>query len=399
MALVNMYDLLQHAYRHGYAVGAFNLVSLDFLKAVLDGAERCRSPVILCLDESHFECFDFELAMAATETASRRAGVPVAIHFDRGASFESAVRAINLGCNGVTVDASRSTFEENVATTRAIVDMAHSCGVAVEGEISRAAGVETDVEPASADVAKDYVERTGVDALAISSATVDERPRGRPPLDFERLQRVNEAVGVPLSIRDGTGLSDDQFRRLIASGVARINYDMALDAATAERIRANVEGTDENRGYRGLVRGVQEAIRLEVERCMHLWGSVGRAAEALSGCEAWLPVEHVIIYNVEGISDKQVEELMMRGREVLGAIPGVRRVFTGSAVQDKAEYHFCWLVQFVHPKVIDSYRNHPDHVAFADEYFRPVAAHRISIDFAEVNASGGLIDEGHQSYR
>jgi fructose-bisphosphate aldolase class II len=142
MALVNMRDMLAHAYRNGYAVAAFDLVSLDFLEAIVKTAEACRAPVVLSLAESHFEYFDFGLAMAATEAAAKRTWVPVAIHLDHGASLESAVKAIRLGCNGVMVDASTRPFDENVEATRAVVDMAHACGVPVEGELGYVAGVE-----------------------------------------------------------------------------------------------------------------------------------------------------------------------------------------------------------------------------------------------------------------
>ena len=98
------------------------------------GAEACQAPVILSLAESHFEYYDFELAMAATVAAARRARVPVAIHLDHGASVDSAVNAIRLGCTGVRVDASTLPFTENLRITRQVADMAHSCGVPVEGE-------------------------------------------------------------------------------------------------------------------------------------------------------------------------------------------------------------------------------------------------------------------------
>lgn len=97
MPLVDMKDMLVHAHRRRYAVNGFDLVSLDFLEAILAAAEATRAPVILSLAESHFEHYDFELAMAATVAAARRATVPVAIHLDHGASLESAVRAISLG--------------------------------------------------------------------------------------------------------------------------------------------------------------------------------------------------------------------------------------------------------------------------------------------------------------
>jgi fructose-bisphosphate aldolase class II len=129
-----MKDMLQHAYRHGYAVGAFDLVSLNFLEGIMTAAEQARAPVILSLAESHFEYFDFVLVMPAVEAAARRASVPVAIHLDHGACIESAVHAINLGCNGVMMDASHQPLPENIITSREIVAMARGCGVPVEGE-------------------------------------------------------------------------------------------------------------------------------------------------------------------------------------------------------------------------------------------------------------------------
>lgn len=401
MPLVNMRDMLGHAYRKAYAIGGFDLVSLDFLEAIVDAAEATRSPVILSLAESHFEYYDFALAMSAAETAARRATVPVAIHLDHGATLGSAVRAINHGCNGVMVDASQEVFEENIARTRAVVNMAHACGVPVEGELGYVAGVEgEDAEKhpgqlvyTSVAEAKAYVERTAVDFLAVSIGTVHGRMRGHPELDIDRLRLINETLGIPLVIHGGTGLSDEQFRALIANGVAKINYYTALADAAGERIRANSVARG-GAGYTGLLDGVRAAIQAEVERCMRQWGSAGRAVEVLAESSPWQPVEHVIVFNVDGISDERVETIMARGRQMLGAIPGVRRVFTGSATQVTARYRFCWLVQFAHRKVIESYREHPDHLEFANELFRPIAGDRISVDFSEAGMPAAVSGAG-----
>lgn len=392
MPLVNMRDMLGHAYQHGYAVGGFDLVSLDFLEAIMAAAEAKRAPVILSLAESHFEYYDFELAMEAAELAARRATVPVAIHLDHGASHESAVRAINAGCNGVMVDASQSTFADNVALTRKVVAMAHSCGVPVEGELGYVAGVEGedaekhpgDVIYTSVDEASTYVEQTQVDFLAISIGTVHGRMQGQPDLDIERLTHINAALNIPLVIHGGTGLSDAQFQALIANGVAKINYYTALaDAAGACML--NNTAADDSRGYTAIVQGVRDAIRTEVERCLVNWGSAGQADAVLAHASAWQPVHHVIIFNVENTSDADAQKMMQKGEAILGKIPGVRRINTGTAVTDNAKYQYTWLVEFVHENVIDSYRDHPDHVAFANELFRPVAGDRISIDYRQNN--------------
>ena len=395
MPLVDMKELLQHAYRHGYAVGAFDLVSLDFLQGIMVAAEAARAPVILSLAESHFEYFDIELMMPAVEAAAKRASVPVAIHLDHGASLDSAVRAINLGCNGVMVDASHKPLQDNFAISREVVKMALGCGVSVEGELGYVPGVEgEDAERHPGEVAyttpaeaKSYVKKTGVDFLAVSIGTVHGRMQGEPKLDFQRLKEINEALGIPLVIHGGTGLSDDQFRQLIAHGVAKINYYTALSDAAAEQIKENARA-DTSSGYTGLVKNISTAVATEVERCMHLWGSTGRGDEVLAQCRSWTPVEHLIIYNVEGLDQAGAETMMAEGRRVLSAIPGVREVFTGEAVKQDASYRYTWLVRFCHPAMIDSYRDHPAHVAFADNLFRPVAGKRISIDYQALEGYG-----------
>ncbi len=395
MPLVDMKDMLMHAYRNGYAVGGFDVVSLEFLDAIVAAAEHTRSPVILSLAESHFEHYDFELLMAAAERAARRAAVPIAIHLDHGTSYDMAVRAIRLGCNGVMVDASHEDFPDNVARTRAVVEMAHACGVAVEGELGYIAGVEGDdaVKHPGASVytsakeAEVYVARTGVDFLAVSIGTVHGRMRGKPKLDFDRLKKINEALRIPLVIHGGSGLTDDQFRRLVANGVAKINYYTALADAAGRVIRASAQA-DGKCGYTGLVCGVRDAIRVEAERCMVLWGSAGRAAEVAAQCAAWNAVHHVIIYNVVGLDDDEVAAMMARGRETLSRIPGVRNVATGWAAGEMARYRFAWLIEFAHPRVIDSYQEHPAHREFADGYFRPAANDRVSVDFISVTDHG-----------
>lgn len=388
MPLVNMRDMLAHAYENKYAVGAFDLVSLDFLQAIVRGAEQRRAPVILSLAESHFEYFDFELAMVATVAAARRARIPVAIHLDHGHTLDSAVRGIRFGCNGVMVDASTRPFAENVAQTRTVVDMAHACGVPVEGELGYVAGVEgEDAEKHPGQIvytapqeARSYVEQTGVDFLAVSIGTVHGRMRGMPRLDFERLEQINATLKIPLVIHGGTGLSDDQYRCLIENGTAKINYYTALADAAGASIRINAQH-DARAGYTGLVRGVRDAIQSEVERMIDLFGSNNQAEACLQVSRPWQEVAHVIGFNVQGCTPEQTADLLRHGRTELAEIPGVRRVATGEAEADDARYRQLWLVEFAHPQVITSYRDHPRHRAFADRYFRPVAADRLSIDY------------------
>ena len=171
--------------------------------------------------------------------------------------------------------------------------------------------------------------------------------------------------------------------RLIERGVAKINYYTALADAAAVRMRANA-ATDPRAGYTGLMKGVQAGIAAEVERCMQRWGSTNQAAAVLRSARPWREVEHLIIYNFTDKAEARVPEAMANGRRDLSAIPGVRRVFTGTAVTPDAKYQHCWLVRFASSDVIPSYRDHPAHKRFADAEFRPFADGRISIDYVAV---------------
>jgi fructose-bisphosphate aldolase class II len=384
-----MEDMLRHAYENRYAIGAFDVVSLDFISGVIAAAEQQEAPIIISLAESHFEYFDFELLMTAVVRAAERTAMPVAIHLDHGESLQSAVQAVRLGCNGIMVDASDQPLDGNIEHTRAVADMAHACGIPVEGELGYVPGVEGedaerhpgDVQYTSVDEAQRYVDRTGVDFLAVSIGTVHGRMKGEPKLDIDRLAGINQALRLPLVIHGGTGLRDDQYRSLIENGVTKINYYTALADAAGRCIERNVESA--SGGYTGYQRNVAGAVQQEAERCIALWGGTGRAGNVLATARPWIPVEHVIFFNTEKLDADETGAMMAEGRRVLAEIPGVQRVFTGHSVTTDSDYRHCWVVRFASRPVIDSYREHPAHQRFADTHFRPYAGNRISIDFEE----------------
>jgi len=391
MPWVDLNDMLNHAYRNHYAVGSFTADSVEHIGATLAAAETCRSPVILSLSERPEAGSDFGLIAAAAERAAQGAAVPVALQFERSMTIESAIHAINQGCNGIQATAASGAFPADVAYARTLVDMAHGCGVAVEGELAHPiskseapgspslGGVYTAVEEAKA-----FVQRTQVDCLMVSIGTGNGRSRGRLRLDLERLKRIHDAVQVPLAIRTDNGFADEQCHKLLQHGVARVHFTALLEDCASGSLR-----TEGRAGFGCAMRSARNAMQAEVEQCLHRLGSAGRAAEVLVQCRAWRPIQHVIVYNVEGATDAQVEVMMARGREALSRIPGVRRVFTGWAVPERPRFRFCWLVEMVHEKVIESYREHPEHVAFANQMFRPIAGDRVSVDF--VDASPGSL--------
>lgn len=390
MPLVNMRDMLYHAYENNYAVGAFDLVSLDFLEAVVDAAENCRSAVILSIAEPHFDYYDFELMLPAVEAAAKRASVPVAIQLDHGGSFETVIKAINLGCNGVMLDASNQSFSENIERTRAVAEMAHQCGVSVVGELGYIAGKEgegaeqhpgetTFTQPSEA---KAYVEKTGVDFLAVSIGTVQGRMDGRAKLDYARLKQLHQTVNIPLVIHGGSGLNDDQFHKLTSNGVAKIDYYTALSDVAAKAMRKRSKENPKG-SFADLKKDVKQAIGDEVQRCLHQWGSAGRAAEVLERCEPWLSVEHLIVFNRNEHSTQSVESLMSEGKRILSQIPGVREVFTGGAMKQNSKYNLCWSVRFTHKQALDSFRKNAAFDIFLKKSFNPNVSDLVRIDYQE----------------
>jgi fructose-bisphosphate aldolase class II len=303
---------------------------------------------------------------------------------DHCTSLESIQSAIRLGCNGVMFDGAHAELPDNIEKTREAAELAHSCGVPIEGELGYVPGIKTENEDeqsvqTSATEAKVYVERSGVDFLAISIGTVHGQTNGKLRLDYNRLARINESVNIPLVIHGGTGLSDQQYQKLIDNGVAKINFFTAMADLVVKQVRNNLshdEGT-----YRDMIANLHEEMAATVQKMMQVWRSAGRAAEVLIQCNTWNNVEHVIVYN-SSESDPAVIQIMLRkGKQQLSTIPGVLDVRIGRATNDKSKYRYCWLVSFAHESVIESYKSHPVHVAYADSYFRPIAEDRLSNDY------------------
>ena len=391
MALVNMKDLLHHAYANRYAVGAFEVVSLEFLRAIIEAAENSRSPVILNIVEAHFDLFDVDHLMAAVERAAKRASIPVAIHMDHCASLESVRKAIALGSNSVMFDASQEQFLVNTDKTREAVALAHSCGVPVEGEVGYVAGISSEEDDEEKDIsirtsvpeAKVYVERTGIDFLAISIGTVHGRAN-KIRIDSGLLARIRENLDIPFVIHGGTGLTSQQYHKLIDHGVAKINYFTGMVDLLIRQLKTNVSRNCKT--YRDACANIKEALVQEVQNCMQVWRSTGRAAEVMVQCGAWQNVEHVIVYNTDTDDPLIIEDMLRKGVQQLSAIPGVMNVEAGKTADGKGSYRYCWLIRFANSSVIDSYRNHPAHVQYADSLFRPIAGDRISNDYEMLQA-------------
>ena len=297
MGLVNLNDMLQHGYRHGYAVGSFNVVSLEFLNGVLEAAEKKRSPIIVSIAESHFKYIDIEQIAPVVEHMAQNASVPVVLNLDHGESLETVIRTLRCGFSAVMFDGSKLPFEENVEQTALIVKVAHAVGVSVEAELGQVGGAEGGSGLAVArrefftdpDEARVFVERTGVDALAVAIGNAHGLYKGEPELDFERLEALREATGIPLVLHGGSGISDDDFRRAAHLGISKINFFTEMSREATERVKRMLSEDPAIIGLQDLLYGAKETIKEVVAERIEVFGSAGVCGtpnELCPGCQA-----------------------------------------------------------------------------------------------------------------
>jgi fructose-bisphosphate aldolase, class II len=289
MSLVNLAGILAPAYRKGTAVGAFNVINLEFLEAILGAAESRSSPVILNIAEVHFPFITPEHIVPLTLHLAGRSSVPVALNLDHGLTFEAVVRAIEMGFTSVMFDGSKLPFEENIRRTAEIVRIAHARNVSVEAELGAVGGEEggglvgtarpeffTDPEQAG-----DFVGQTGCDALAVAIGNAHGLYRGDPRLDFARLGAIRAKTGVPLVLHGGSGIADEDLRKAISLGIAKINFFTGMSQAGIESLRASLAAS--GRKYNDLplaFRDMKMAIQRTVERHIQVSSTEERSGGA-----------------------------------------------------------------------------------------------------------------------
>lgn len=277
--LVNLNEVLKKAQKEKYAVGLFNTTDTDMLQAVIEAAEENRSPVILGTAEVLLPYGELKLIAPSVIAAAKRASVPVVVHYDHGLTFERCLEALQLGFSSVMFDGSAKPYGQNIEETKEIVKIAHAFGASVEGEIGHvgeAAQGDESLENMYTTVAeaKEYLENTGVDALAVAIGSAHGVYKKKPKLNIERLKEIADAVSVPLVLHGGSGLSDDDFRNTIREGIAKVNIFTDLCLAGE---RAMKDGAEKKLGYLETRNLKAEYIKEAVKHKMSLFGSVNKA--------------------------------------------------------------------------------------------------------------------------
>lgn len=268
MPLVSTTDMFKKAYKGGYAIGAFNVNNMEIVQGIVDAAKEEQSPLILQVSAGARKYAKHIYLVKLVEAALEDTGLPIALHLDHGDDFEICKSCIDGGFTSVMIDGSKHDFETNVALTKKVVEYAHAHGVVVEGELGRLAGVEDDVNVSEKDAlftdpdqAAEFVERTGVDSLAIAIGTSHGayKFKGEPYLDFERLEKVGKLLpGFPIvlhgastvlpefvekcnkfggSIPGAQGVPEEMLRKAASMSVCKINIDTDLRLAMTASIR------------------------------------------------------------------------------------------------------------------------------------------------------------------
>lgn len=284
--LVSFSSILKKAYQEHYAVGAFNCLSTEQVLGAIQAAEEMNSPIILQLAEVQFPYAPIEIMAPVFLEAARRATVPVAVHLDHGQSVETCIKAISLGFNSVMFDGANLPFEENVAQTSLVVRMAKSAGVEVEAELGKVGdtgfGGGEGTGDATPDVFTDvaesalFIERTGVDALAIAIGNLHGKYIATPQLNIGRLKEIAHRNSIPLVLHGGSGTSEQDFKDCIHNGISKINVATALQIAITENV---IKYLSESRSPNYIdMKGVMtEATKEAVKNHILLFESNGRA--------------------------------------------------------------------------------------------------------------------------
>ena len=288
MALVSATEMLNKAHEGHYAVGAFNINNLEWTKMILLAAEEAKSPVMLGVSEgaAKYMCgFKTVVAMVKEVHDSLGITVPVALHLDHG-SYEGAKACIEAGFTSVMFDGSHYAFEENLAKSKEMIELAHSKGLSIECEVGGIGGEEDGVasmgELADPQECKTIAE-LGVDFLAAGIGNIHGKyPADWAGLNFERLGEIQDVTnGKPLVLHGGSGIPADQIAKAISLGVSKINVNTELQLVFADATRKYVEaGKDlEGKGYdpRKLLKPGCDAIKDKVTSMLKEFGSYGKA--------------------------------------------------------------------------------------------------------------------------
>lgn len=309
MPLVTTTEMFKKAYEGGYAIGAFNVNNMEIIQGITEAAKEENAPLILQVSAGARKYAKHVYLTKLVEAAIEDTGLPIALHLDHGDSFDICKQCIDGGFSSVMIDGSKYSFEENIKLTKQVVEYAHDKGVTVEGELGKLAGIEDDVNVSDKDAqftdpdeVEEFVQRTGVDSLAIAIGTSHGafKFKGEPRLRFDILEEVQRRLpGFPIVLHGASsvmpeyvdiinkfggnmpgakGVPEDMLRQAAKMAVCKINIDSDLRLALTASIRKHFVEHPEHFDPRQYLSPARAAIKEVVKhKLVHVLGCNGKA--------------------------------------------------------------------------------------------------------------------------
>jgi len=292
MALAPFKNLLQHALQEHYAIGAYTTFNMEYTRGLVEAAQENQSPIIIMFGTVESDYAGMERLCSIILREINLSKIPIGLHFDHGNSFEIVIKAIASGFNSVMFDGSHLPYEENVEITREIVRVAHAVDIAVEAELGLVGGTEgeTGTEELNTettgltnpDQALDFVNKTGVDALAVAIGTAHGLYRKKPTIDIDRLIAIRKKVAVPLVLHGGSDTPEEKLLSSIDHGIAKININSDLKAAFARSLRNSLSNAPDDIAFEKHLAQATTAMKKALKQKMELFRSSGKASGLFS---------------------------------------------------------------------------------------------------------------------
>ena len=284
MNYLTMTQILQPCLGQGWAVGAYDTCNLEITQAIVDAVAADQAPAILMIYPGHSPQAEWPTLVRLIESEVERTRIPVALVLDHARTLDQIEVALELGFTGVMIDASLLSLDQNIALTRQAVELAHAHGVSVEAELGHVGEGQDDLSAdqqqshlTRVDEAERFVKETGVDALAVSIGTLHGLYRGTPKLDFDRLAQIRSVCPIPLVLHGGSDTPDQDLRRAIEIGIAKINIWTDVRLPFLRALKATLNGPLEKIEVREAFAAARAAASHVVRQKNQLLGSTGKA--------------------------------------------------------------------------------------------------------------------------
>lgn len=269
MALVTMKSLLEQARDNHRGVGAFSVGNMEMVMGAVEAAEEMNTPIILQIAEVRLKHSPLALMGPMMVQAAKEAKVDIAVHLDHGLSMGVVERALALGFTSVMFDSSTYSFQENVERTRKVVELARRYGATVEAELGLVGGSEDGscdhgIRCTDPDDAKEFCERTGIDALAVAIGNAHGNYPVAPELAFDVLEEIHRKAEVPLVLHGGSGITDEDFQKAISLGIVKVNIATASFCKLTQRAEEYLKNGETHNYFalnEAMVRGTYENVK------------------------------------------------------------------------------------------------------------------------------------------